>query len=713
MGHSLCVIAALCLSCLGLPGASWIPVNAGLSNSFFGITALTVDPLAPSTVYGIASGGGLFKSTDGAASWKAVAGIAGLSFLAIDPTNSATIYGATQHGVVKSTDDGGTWNPANGDLTDNLFSLAIDPVTPTTVYGLSVGYISKTTDGGDTWKRIHASPPSPGSLVIDPTTPSTIYASIINADIIKSIDGGESWVTIKTGLPTPPFSPGELALVIDPRTPSTLYAGSFASSRVSMAPGVPPLYYGTGTISKSTDGGQTWMTVTAGIPSEALVSSLAIDPVTPSTIYGAYTSENAGGGILKSVDGGQSWSVIDTKGFNNAIAAVDLRTPSTIYAAYSSYDGTGTISKSADAGSSWQPSNEGLVYRNFYTLAIDPVNAGRVYGGGADGVFRSDDAGGSWMNLAAFHFTAFFPATGAVRSLLVNFKNPDILYAETTRVGGCAFDDNTVFKSTDRGATWSDSVSPPGSGCDLGGYDAYSILMAMDPVNPDTLYLGETEDEDGIYALLKSTDGGASWSSIWDDTNGLESGLNTLAIDPFTPTTLYAGVGDSGNYGESGSAASGVFKSTDGGASWNVTTLKDTAVTVLTIDPTKASTLYAVSQGIYSEPTGFRGLFKSTDGGASWVTIGAGLDNLAGVGATITAIVINPNNSRAVYAATSGDGIYRSVDGGGSWTRFSDGLTNLNVRALAIVPGAQATLYAATPGGVFRAVDDALTAAFK
>ncbi len=694
-------------------GASWTPINAGLSNSFFGITALTVDPSTPSTVYAIASGGSLFKSIDAAASWKPVSGIAGLTFLAIDPTNSSTIYAATQHGIVRTTDGGGTWNAANGNLTDNCFLLAIDPITPTTVYGLSFGYIFKTVDGGETWKRIHASPPSPGSLVIDPATPTTIYATVINADIIKSADGGENWVTIKTGLPNPPFSPGDLPLVIDPRTTSTVYAGSFAASRVSMAPGVAPLYYGTGTISKSTDGGQTWMTITAGIPSEALVSSLAIDPVSPSTIYAAYTSEDTGGGILKSVDGGQSWSVIDTKGFNSAIAVVDPRTPSTLYAAYSAYDGTGTIAKSADAGSSWQPSNVGLVYRNFYALAFDPVNTTTVYSGGAGGVFRSDDGAGSWINLVAFHFTSYFAATGAARSLLVNFKNPEILYAETIRVNGCAYNDNTVFKSTDRGATWSDAVSPPGSGCDLGGYDAYSILMAMDPVDPETLYLGETEDEDGIYALVKSTDGGASWSSVWDDTNGLESGLNTLAIDPFTPTTLYAGVGDSGNYGESGLAASGVFKSTDGGASWNITTLKGAAVTVLTIDPTKPSTLYAVTQGIYSEPIGFRGLFKSTDGGASWVAIGGGLDRLSGVGATITSVVIAPSDSNIVYAATSGDGIYRSVDGGGNWVRFNDGLTNLNVRALAIAPGPQATLYAATPGGVFKAVDDELVAAFK
>ena len=119
-----------------LSGASWTPINAGLPNSFFGITALTVDPSTPSTLYAITPQGGLFKSTDAAASWKAVSGLRWLSFLAIDPNNSSTIYAATQHGVVKSTDGGESWNAANGNLTDNCFALAIDPITPTTVYGL-------------------------------------------------------------------------------------------------------------------------------------------------------------------------------------------------------------------------------------------------------------------------------------------------------------------------------------------------------------------------------------------------------------------------------------------------------------------------------------------------------------------------------------------------------------------------------------------------
>jgi hypothetical protein len=332
-------------------------------------------------------------------------------------------------------------------------------------------------------------------------------------------------------------------------------------------------------------------------------------------------------------------------------------------------------------------------------------------------LFNSDDEGVSWRVLHTFQISAqpfppgvppppFGAGVGVVRSVLIDFLKPNVLYVETTRAGGCAFTDKDVFKSADGGASFSDSISPPQSGCILGGFSAVTTLMAMDPVDPNTLYLGETEDEDGAYALLKSTDGGQNWKSIWDYGSSLQSDLNALAIDPVHPTTLYAGVGDAGFYITPGSAGTGVFRSTDGGATWDITGLKDTAVTVLAIDPSDPSILYAGTQGIYKEPRGFQGLFKSTDSGATWVAVNNGLTELSGIGATITAVVIAPNNSSILYIGTSGSGVYKSVDGGANWSPFNDGLISRDIRALAVSPGAPNTLFAATASGVFSIIDD-------
>src|SRR4029434_5599529 len=139
-------------------------------------------------------------------------------------------------------------------------------------------------------------------------------------------------------------------------------------------------------------------------------------------------------------------------------------------------------------------------------------------------------------------------------------------------------------------------------------------VLVMDPSDSRSLYLAEGEDEDGGYVLLKSTDGGASWNGIWDFRSGLLTGINALVIDRSNPTTLYAGLGDASPYGPSRPEI-GFFKSIDGGATWTNIGLTDAAVTVLVRDPFDSNILYAGTQGIYTNPHGFRGIFKTVDGG--------------------------------------------------------------------------------------------------
>ncbi|MGA7993241.1 MAG: hypothetical protein WCC53_17575 [Thermoanaerobaculia bacterium] len=170
-----------------------------------------------------------------------------------------------------------------------------------------------------------------------------------------------------------------------------------------------------------------------------------------------------------------------------------------------------------------------------------------------------------------------------------------------------------------------------------------------------------------------------------------------MAIDPSTPTTLYAGT------------AGGVFKSTDSGGTWAASSkrlpilvdsqrprrldeIESVSVTALAIDPATPATLFAGTDG--------GGVFKSTDSGGIWAAANSGLTNL-----DVTALAINPSTPMTVFAGTSGGGVFKSNDSGGTWTAINSGLTNLTVRALAIHPSAPATLYAGTSGGVFKSAN--------
>jgi photosystem II stability/assembly factor-like uncharacterized protein len=124
--------------------------------------------------------------------------------------------------------------------------------------------------------------------------------------------------------------------------------------------------------------------------------------------------------------------------------------------------------------------------------------------------------------------------------------------------------------------------------------------LAIDPSRSATIYAGTFAG-----GVLKSNDGGASWTAI---NNGLSPStyLNSLVIDPLTPATLYVG------------GAVGVFKSADGGASWTAANngLPASAnISSLAIDPQNPVTLYVGAA--------FAGIFKSTDGGATWQPTGA------------------------------------------------------------------------------------------
>ncbi|MEK6323655.1 MAG: SBBP repeat-containing protein [Acidobacteriota bacterium] len=296
-------------------------------------------------------------------------------------------------------------------------------------------------------------------------------------------------------------------IIVDPKSPSNVYV-------VASGEG----------IFKSTNGGTSWSSANAGLPTD--VRTLAIDPVTPTTLY-AGLSVN---GVYKSTNGGANWSSTGLSGStanpkNIAALAIDPSNTAIIFAGagltgiaqFPPSDNNPTqelpsllltgLYKSTDGGSTWRASDTGLPPGPTLAIAIDPKMPGTIYAG-FRGVFKSEDAGNNWarvLDLSPIDITV----------LAIDPQDTSNIYA------GSFFG---LFKSRNAGRIWRDTREPPLN-------SAFIQAIAIDPRNPSIIYAAAQP------GLFKSTDGGETWSET-----GLAGGRNIfgLAIDPVNTSTLYA-----------------------------------------------------------------------------------------------------------------------------------------------------------------------------
>src|SRR6266496_3560402 len=233
--------------------------------------------------------------------------------------------------------------------------------------------------------------------------------------------------------------------------------------------------------------------------------------------------------------------------------------------------------------------------------------------------------------------------------------------------------DRGVYKSDDAGASWS-AVNA--------GLPAFRIqTIAIDPAFPSTLYAG-TLTPDGVASvgIFKSIDGGQTWQS--KTLGGFNVALETSAFqfDPSNSSRVLA------------ATTLGLVRSTDGGESWSTYGNVNDSFYTLVTDPSSATTLYAGN-------INGSGIFKSTDSGAHWTTINKGLptdQGATGVLPLILGFAVDPAHPATLYAGTYGNGLYRSTDSGSNWSSVNTGMRTAYVTALAFEP---LTLLAATLGG--------------
>ena len=267
--------------------------------------------------------------------------------------------------------------------------------------------------------------------------------------------------------------------------------------------------------------------------------------------------------------------------------------------------------------------------RQVWSVAVDPTDNRNVYVGTQPGGFRSTDGGKSWRKVL------YIDPQTACSDIASDPHNSNILYAGMYTYRRWAWYLNSgggntaVYKSVDGGETWERlSGKDRDRGLPKGDMDRIGIAVA--PSDPNVVYVGTGENNprnsasygDGVY---KSTDGGATWTNVGLPNSGR---IGRIVIHPSNPDIVFVAAQ---GYSYGPQKDRGLYRTTDGGRTWAHTLFVDAATTGvdLAMDPATPAIVYASLSN---------GLYKSTDGGATWAKLAA--PGLTGTGVTIAAAPI-------------------------------------------------------------------------
>lgn len=635
---------------------------------------------------------------------------------------------------------GGGWLSAITVLNDQESTMYV---------GCDVGGIYKSTDHGQTWviKNKGLSTYYVQDIAYNPQDHDILFAAT-RGGVFKSVNGGESWEIKRDHFPNESlyeFSAPVSDIVVDPKTPTTVYAAigitragyETDSNHWEDVEPIDAVFKIKGSIFKSSNGGENWRQIRGtGIPTSALIYSLAIDPQDTDTLYAATDQ-----GMYKSTDSGEIWNPINN-GLPDYLHAMKVlinpKNTSTLYVTMWAEPGSaswqGGIYKSTDGGNSWVAKNTGFpdpaatgnIYgftSNFPVLVINPDNPEILYTGNTPwtpdpGVYKTINGGDSWAlvsippdeEVSENVEMGWITEHGvSVKCLAIAPNEPELLLFGTS---------TNLFMTDNSGSSWEQAYSRQtitGTWQGTGLETTCVQDITVDPTNSSTIYAGYWD-----MGLLKSTDNGHSFKRLVQgmfkqDEYDYTANTFSIIVDPVNHDNMYIAAG----WWEENKGT--VCTSSDQGESWNCepTGLPGATIWSIALDtdsPVNARILYAASYK--------NGVFKSNDGGQSWAAVNGGLgveDNLQ-----VRKIVIDPNESQTLYAGieashTDNDtvqgGLFKSTNAGVSWSRIDTPMPQLSVWDIAVVPGNPQIIYTAVssefdhrleetfPGGVYKSVD--------
>lgn len=567
-------------------GGSWLPASDFMGS--LSINSLVISPSDPNVMYaatgepfyipGALPGAGLFKSTDGGATWNALAATnpaldprwAYITRIAIHPTNGNILLAVNGDGIYRTADGGFNWSRWS-DGARGFDGIVFDPLDGNKALALGETSIAYTTDGGVSW-----TPTNFGafgrSVVAYSRQPGVVYASVNtnpngnSGTIYRSDNGGTNWIEKANLLHLGTQGERSNAIWVDPTNANHLIVGGVDLHR-------------------STDGGVTWTRISNGTQAtsvasghHAIAAPAQYNGASNRTIYFAND-----GGIYKAVDiqavtaTNTGWTRLNNGlaitqflggaghgGPNGRITGGARGTGSLVYG------GTGTnwsVSLGGDAGAS----------------AIDPTDGNYIYGEGPWlRLQRSTNGGATWTQIA----DAGPQSANVVAPFVLDPNNPNTMFAGGTH----------LWRSTNVKAAvpaWSSFGTPS-------GYAPNNISrIAVAKGNSNVVWLGRNYGE-----VAKSVDAMAATPTFTDVTGYLPRRMVlSILIDKDRHNTVYVGLG--------GFLSDNLWRTTDGGATWR------NIGAGLPAAPIRAIERHAAQANYLYVGTDV-GLFTSEDGGATW-----------------------------------------------------------------------------------------------
>jgi photosystem II stability/assembly factor-like uncharacterized protein len=674
----------------------------------------------PYEYYMGATGGGLWKTTDGGSTWKPVTDgqihYSSVGGIAISPSNPDIVYIGTGEseirgniiqggGAYKTADGGKTWTAIGLVETQVISKIRVHPTNPDLVYVAAFGHhaapsaergVFRSKDGGKTWEKILFRDNKTGAieLILDPKSPQVIYAALWEAyrnswemssggpgsGLFKSTDGGDHWTEISRNPGLPKGMMGKIGLSVSGADSNRVYAQIEAED---------------GGFFASDDAGATWRKVNErrDLRQRAFYyTRVYADPKAVDTVYELNVS------FHKSTDGGKTWKQINPPHGDNHDMWIASDNPQRMIEAN---DGGANVS--VNGGETW--TRETMPTAQFYHVIVTGHVPYHVCGAQQDNstacvssVQPQGGPGGSGGGADE----VFYSVGGGESGYIANdVRNPDIFYAGS--YGG-------LITRLDRRTGQERAINPyPDNPMGYASADIterfqWTFPIVIAPTDPSILYVGSQH-------VWKSTNEGQSWAKISPDltrhdprTMGASGGPITkdnTGVETYATIFSIAPSPKDASLIWTGSDDGFVFVTRDGGTNWkNVTPpgLSDYArISLVEASPFRPGTAY-VAANRYQQDDFKPYVFRTDDYGATWTSISSGVASAD----FARAIREDPKRARLLYLGTE-HGIYISWDDGANWQSLRQNLPDTPVHDIAV---ADRDLVIATHGRAMYIMDN-------